>query len=217
MTVYRFAGFWRRLIAFTVDTIIINIVFFILAVVITTAFIMGSMSADNLAWIANVTDPSRVTPITLLIAAFYVILTIAYFTYFHGIKGRTPGKMLMGLQVLSAEGAPIGFGTAFLRSVGYLVSSFFFTFPIGFIWAAFDRKKQGWHDKIAGTVVIIRSDENGAAGLNIPEPQTISHTPQAEEGQTATSTQTAIQQSETTAGKHPEITDQTEGSDQKIP
>ncbi len=217
MTVYRFAGFWRRLIAFTVDTIIINIVFFIFAVVVTTAFIMGSMSADNLAWIAEITDPAHVTPITLMIAACYVILSIAYFTYFHGIKGRTPGKMLMGLQVLSDDGTPIGFGTAFLRSVGYLVSSFFFTFPLGFIWAAFDRKKQGWHDKIAGTVVIIRSDENGDAGLNIPEPQTISNIPPVEEGQSETGKQAVVQQSETTAGGHTETTDQPEGSDQKIP
>src|SRR5450759_4357124 len=91
MAVYKFAGFWRRFVAYTVDNIIINIVFFILAVIITTAFVLGSMSANNLAWIADITNPSRVTPITLLIAAFYIILSIAYFTYFHGIKGRTPG------------------------------------------------------------------------------------------------------------------------------
>ncbi|MEQ8161875.1 MAG: RDD family protein, partial [Smithellaceae bacterium] len=183
MTVYRFAGFWRRFVAFTVDTIIINIVFSFLGVIVATAFIMGSMSADNLAWIAEVTDPARVTPITLLIGACYIILMIAYFTYFHGIKGRTPGKMLMGLQVVSADGAPLDFGASFLRSVGYLVSSLLFTFPLGFIWAAFDKKKQAWHDKIAGTVVIIRSSENETAGLNIPEPPAISHATQKEEGQ----------------------------------
>ncbi len=160
MTVYRFAGFWRRFVAFTVDTIIINIVFSFLGVIVATAFIMGSMSVDNLAWIADVTDPARVTPISLLIGACYTILMIAYFTYFHGIKGRTPGKMLMGLQVVSADGTPLDFGASFLRSVGYLVSSLLFTFPLGFIWAAFDKKKQAWHDKIAGTVVIIRSSEN---------------------------------------------------------
>jgi uncharacterized RDD family membrane protein YckC len=204
MTVYRFAGFWRRFVAFTVDTIIINIVFSFLGVIVATAFIMGSMSADNLAWIAEVTDPARVTPITLLIGACYIILMIAYFTYFHGIKGRTPGKMLMGLQVVSADGAPLDFGASFLRSVGYLVSSLLFTFPLGFIWAAFDKKKQAWHDKIAGTVVIIRSSENETAGLNIPEPPAISHVTQKEEGQTAT-------------GDQAEINDNPADGDQKIP
>jgi uncharacterized RDD family membrane protein YckC len=189
MAVYKFAGFWRRFVAYTVDNIIINIVFFILAVIITTAFVLGSMSANNLAWITDITNPSRVTPITLLIAAFYIILSIAYFTYFHGIKGRTPGKMLMGLEVLSTEGTSISFGIAFLRSVGYLVSSIFY---IGFIWAAFDKRKQGWHDKIAGTVVIIRPDENEAAGLTIP---------QAEERQSETGSQVVVQQSQPTAGE----------------
>jgi hypothetical protein len=114
---------------------------------------------------------------------------MAYFTYFHGMKGRTPGKMMLGLQVLSTDGTPITFGIAFLRSVGYLVSSALLN--IGFIWAAFDGKKQGWHDKIAGTVVIIRPQENEAAGLTIPEPAATLNIPptvekQAEENTSAT-------------------------------
>jgi uncharacterized RDD family membrane protein YckC len=217
MAVYKFAGFWRRFVAYTIDNIIINIIFFIFAVIITIAFVLGSMSANNLAWIADVTDLSRITPITLLIAAFYIILSVAYFTYFHGIKGRTPGKMLVGLQVLSVDGTPIGFGTAFLRSVGYLVSSLLFTIPLGFIWVAFDKRKQGWHDKIAGTVVIIRPDENDAAGLTIPEPQTISPVPQAEEGQNENGPQAVVQPSESTVGENAGITDQPEGGNQKIP
>ena len=204
MTVYKFAGFWRRFVAYTVDTMIINIAFFIFGVIVATAFITGSMSADNLAWIAEITDPERVTPITLLIGSCYIILMIVYFTYFHGIKGRTPGKMLMGLQVVSTDGAPIGFGTSFLRSVSYLVSSLLFTIPLGFIWAAFDRKKQGWHDKIAGTVVIIRSDANEDAGLNIPENAAISNALPTVEKQTAT-------------GAQAEVNDHPEEDDQKIP
>ena len=194
MAVYKFAGFWRRLVAYTVDNIIINIVFFILAVIITIAFIFGSISGKSTAWLANLTDPARIASIVLLATAFYVLISIAYFTYFHGIKGRTPGKMLLGLQVLSAEGTSISFGTAFLRSVGYLVSSIFY---IGFIWAAFDKRKQGWHDKIAGTVVIIRPAENEAAGITIPEPQAFPVVPQT--------------------GENKEMADQPGINDQKIP
>jgi hypothetical protein len=50
--------------------------------------------------------------------------------------------------------------------VGYLVSNIFY---LGFIWVAFDGKKQGWHDKIAGTVVIIREDGEQTAGLSISD------------------------------------------------
>jgi phage head maturation protease len=75
--------------------------------------------------------------------------------------------MLLGLQVLSADGTSISYSIAFLRAVGYLVSGVLFN--IGFIWAAFDKKKQGWHDKIAGTVVIVREQENTLAGISIPD------------------------------------------------
>jgi uncharacterized RDD family membrane protein YckC len=44
------------------------------------------------------------------------------------------------------------FGLAFLRWVGYIISAV--VLYLGFVWIAFDAKKQGWHDKIAGTVVI---------------------------------------------------------------
>jgi uncharacterized RDD family membrane protein YckC len=75
--------------------------------------------------------------------------------------------MFFGLQVVSADGAPISFGIAFLRAVGYLVSGALFN--LGFIWAAFDKRKQGWHDKIAGTVVIIREQQNDSEGISIPD------------------------------------------------
>lgn len=178
MAVYKYAGFWRRFVAYTIDNVIINIVFFILLIIILSAYILGSISGNNNAWVAALNDPARITFIVFLATAFYIIMSIAYFTYFHGIKGRTPGKMLLGLQVLTVDGTPVNFGIAFLRSVGYLLSSILY---IGFIWAAFDRRKQSWHDKIAGTVVIIRPDENEAAGLTVPESPTASTISQTDE------------------------------------
>jgi uncharacterized RDD family membrane protein YckC len=217
MAIYKFAGFWRRLVAYTVDNIIINIVFLILTVIIATAFILGSISVNSRAWAADLTNPARVTSIALLAIAFYMVISIAYFTYFHGIKGRTPGKMLLGLQVLLADGTHINFGVAFLRSVGYLVSSLLFTIPLGFIWAAFDKRKQGWHDKIAGTVVIIRPDENEAAGLIIPEPQAVLTVPQTTERQSETTSWAVVQPSEPVAGKNNAMADQPGINEQKIP
>jgi uncharacterized RDD family membrane protein YckC len=192
MALYKFAGFWRRLVAFTIDSTIIFIVFIILSVISSIALITGAISADNSSWFADLLDPARLFSAALFIACFYTILSIAYFTYFHGTTGRTPGKMLLGLQVLSTEGNRINFGFAFLRSVGYIISSLLFTIPLGFIWAAFDRRKQGWHDKIAGTVVIIRPQENNAAGLIIPEPAATLNVPLAAEKQTEKADQTVI-------------------------
>ncbi len=169
MTTYKFAGFWRRFVAYSIDGFIISIVFIILAVISGIAFFAGAMSGKNSVWISKMTDLECLGSIGMAIVGFYTLLFIAYFTYFLGLNGRTPGKRLLGLQVVSVEGQPISFGTAFLRSVGYLVSSLLFTIPLGYIWAAFDKKKQAWHDKIAGTVVIIREPEENTAGISIPD------------------------------------------------
>jgi uncharacterized RDD family membrane protein YckC len=183
MTVYKFAGFWRRLVAFMIDSTIVTIIFVVLLVIAGLAFFFGAMSADNNAWINNLANLKAFSSILLLTMVFYIAINTAYFTYFHGTTGRTPGKMLLGLQVLSADGTPISFGIAFLRAVGYLVSSLLGTIPIGFIWAAFDKKKQAWHDKIAGTVVIIREQQNESAGLSIPDPEPVAGVAQTYGGQ----------------------------------
>jgi uncharacterized RDD family membrane protein YckC len=167
MTIYKFAGFWRRLVAYVIDSTIITIIFFVLFMIAMMAFLFGAMSVDSSEWLADLIDPTRASSLFIFTWIFYAAMMLAYFTYFHGATGRTPGKMLLGLQVLSADGTPISYSIAFLRAVGYLVSGVLFN--IGFIWAAFDKRKQGWHDKIAGTVVIIREQENTTAGISIPD------------------------------------------------
>ncbi len=169
MTVYKFAGFWRRLVAFMIDSTMVTIIFVVLCVIAVLAFFFGAMSANNSALLNDLVKPKGFSSVVLLTLVFYITIHIAYFTYFHGTAGRTPGKMLLGLQVYCADGTEVSFGIAFLRAVGYMVSSLLGTFPLGFIWAAFDNKKQAWHDKIAGTVVIIKEQENDASGLLIPD------------------------------------------------
>jgi uncharacterized RDD family membrane protein YckC len=178
MTIYKFAGFWRRLGAYTIDCTIIFFIFIILASIASLAFFSGAISGNSKNFIADLADPVRFSSVKIFIWLFFISLYIAYFTYFHGATGRTPGKMFFGLQVVSADGTPISFGIAFLRAVGYLVSNLLFIFPLGFIWAAFDKRKQGWHDKIAGTVVIIREPQNGTAGISIPDNPPAFPTPQ---------------------------------------
>ncbi len=68
--------------------------------------------------------------------------------------GMTLGKKLMGIRVIRTTGEAVDIKTAVLRYIGYLVSGF--ALAIGFIWVAFDKNKQGWHDKIASTYVIYK-------------------------------------------------------------
>ncbi|MDD1697770.1 MAG: RDD family protein, partial [Methanoregula sp.] len=65
--------------------------------------------------------------------------------------------MILGLQVIQSSGEKMTPGLAFLRWVGYLFSGLILN--LGFLWIVFDKRKQGWHDKIAGTLVIYRPEE----------------------------------------------------------
>ena len=183
MTVYKFAGFWRRLVAFMIDSTMVTIIFVVLCVIAGLAFFFGAMSTNNSALLNDLVKPKGFSSVVFLILGFYIAINIGYFTYFNGTTGRTPGKMLLGLQVYCADGTEVSFGIAFLRAVGYLVSSLLLTIPIGFIWAGFDKKKQAWHDKIASTVVVIKEQENESAGLSIPDPAPAAAIAQPDRGQ----------------------------------
>ncbi len=141
MTAERFGGFWRRAVAYGIDKAILQI--FYITLFVAELLIQGGNQPD---WYEM---DMGVIWIYYLIALF---LDMVYFTWFHGSVGQTPGKMMLGLRIVQATGEPMTFGHAFLRWTGYLISKL--AVYLGFIWIAFDRRKQGWHDKIAGTVVV---------------------------------------------------------------
>jgi uncharacterized RDD family membrane protein YckC len=77
------------------------------------------------------------------------VAIIAFWRY----CGATPGKLALNLRIADARtGGPAGTGRLILRFACYFVSAA--PLYLGFLWIAVDRRKQGWHDKIAGTVVI---------------------------------------------------------------
>jgi len=89
-----------------------------------------------------------------LLATLLVPVAVLLFWRFYG---ATPGKIAVAVKIVDAEtGAPATIGRLAVRLIGYLVSAL--PFYLGFVWIAFDRRKQGWHDKIAGTVVILDDD-----------------------------------------------------------
>lgn len=67
-------------------------------------------------------------------------------------NGQTPGKKVMSLQVVKADGSELSDVDALIRAVGYYVSGL--VFGLGYIWALFDDEKRTWHDMFAGTRVI---------------------------------------------------------------
>ena len=84
--------------------------------------------------------------LVLVIVAVYNIVLWAWL-------GGTLGQRAMGMEVRrESDGRRVGFWRACLRYLGYIVASI--PFAIGIFWIGLDPRKQGWHDKIAGTVVV---------------------------------------------------------------
>ena len=81
-----------------------------------------------------------------------VALPVIYFIVAWAIGG-TIGQRVLGMRVVNAStGQPLGIGRALLRFVGYIIAEA--VIFIGLIWIGIDSRKQGWHDKIAGSLVI---------------------------------------------------------------
>jgi uncharacterized RDD family membrane protein YckC len=86
-------------------------------------------------------------------AAGGFIVGLAYQWYFLTQRdGQTPGKQMMGIRAVKVSGEPIDFATVLIRYVGYYINSF--AIGIGWLWALFNDKRQGWHDLLAGTYVV---------------------------------------------------------------
>ena len=80
------------------------------------------------------------------------LTVLLYFSIYVSITGRTPGKWLMGLQVVSSNGADVRLGRSVLRFLGYIVS--LVPLGAGFLWVLGDDVGGGRHDHIARTQVI---------------------------------------------------------------
>ncbi len=135
-----YGGFWRRFWAVLLDSIFIAVVNFPIQMV------LGFASFRNIQ--AN--GPNF--GIIGLIYLISFVIQCAYFTYFWSQRGASPGQMILGLKVVTAEGGPLTVGRAFGRYWAYLLSAF--TLLIGYIIAAFDEQKRALHDYICGTRVI---------------------------------------------------------------
>ncbi len=82
-----------------------------------------------------------------------MLLLVSYHAFCTYNRGRTLGKMMLGLQVISINGEPPTLRQILLREVvGKLL--IFFTLFIGFLWIIWEPKRRGWHDYFGSTYVI---------------------------------------------------------------
>lgn len=135
-----YAGFWIRTLAMFVDSVLI------LLVTVPLLFaIYGSGYLEGDYIIAGPAD-------FILTWVFPAVAIITFWLY----KQATPGKLLVATRIVDAR---TGGEPTVRQWVGRYFAYFLSSLPLGlgFVWVAFDKKKQGWHDKLAGTVVVRRS------------------------------------------------------------
>lgn len=142
----RYAGFWRRLGAAAVDTMLI--------VPVLIALLHLVYGRDYWRWLGGDGEGGFYGLWELVISYLLpAVFTVACWVWLQA----TPGKLLLGCRVVDARSlAPLRPGRAVLRYLAYFVS--YLPLCLGFAWIGWDRRKQGFHDKIARSVVIRAED-----------------------------------------------------------
>lgn len=139
-----YVGFWARVVATIVDTVIIIVITFPLIIAVygwayfdqTTGVVAGPMDV-LISWVLP------------------AVGVIVFWVY----RQATPGKMVVSARIVDAKtGRKPSTGQFIGRYFAYFVS--IIPFCLGLLWVAFDERKQGWHDKLAGTVVV-KTTEGG--------------------------------------------------------
>lgn len=133
----QYVGFWSRFLASIIDSVLV--------VMFTLPILYSIYGAEYFE-----TDAPFQGSADFIINYILPIVVIILFWIY---KSATPGKMLVSAKIVDArtgnKPTPLQF---IIRYIGYYVS--IFALGLGFLWVAWDHKKQGWHDKMAGTVVI---------------------------------------------------------------
>ena len=139
-----FAGFWIRAAAALVDSVAVGLLQVGMALLFT-AVLQRLETILAAGFHANLVHTWAML--------FTFVIGIAYYVFFTGYCGQTPGKMALRIQVVRDGGGEVGYGRALLReTVGKFLSAALFC--VGYLMVAFTRRKQGLHDQLAGTLVV---------------------------------------------------------------
>jgi uncharacterized RDD family membrane protein YckC len=132
-----YVGFWKRFAAMWIDTLILT--------VLIALIVLPLYGREYPVLQAQ----GKTAGVDTLINVGAILATILLWRF----RGATPGKMLFSAKIVDATTfGPPSTGKLIGRFFAYLVSMV--PLCLGFLWIAFDPRKQGWHDKLAGTVVI---------------------------------------------------------------
>jgi len=151
-----YAGFVTRSIAFAIDLILIAVTQ--ITILFLVRLLLDFFGLDQLA--RAIFEPTETTNVSVFITITrWVIAFIGsgflfalYSISMWLLVDKTLGQALLGLRVLRTDGRPLTLGPAVRRVLGYYIS--FLALFLGFLWVLVDDRRQGWHDKIADTIVV---------------------------------------------------------------
>ena len=123
----QYGGFFKRLIAFLIDGIVTYIPF---------ALVFGF-------------DQEKWSPTAW---GIYLVLWTGYFVWMVGMYGATIGKIAMKLKIVREDSSKVSYSDALVREIASYLS--LIVLCLGYLNIIWDNKKQGWHDKIAKTIVV---------------------------------------------------------------
>ena len=136
-TTPQYVGFWMRVLAGAIDLLLCAVLVALVGVIVDPPHLYDLRSRGLMDFTLNYVLPG------VAILAFW-------FT-----RGATPGKLFISAAIVDARTLQTPTrGQFVLRYAGYYLSTV--VVLLGYVWIAFDARKQGWHDKIAGTVVVRR-------------------------------------------------------------
>lgn len=148
-----YAGFVSRAMAFVIDLVLMSVA--LLVVIALTESLIGFFTLYGLLGTQVIMSVPFRGVIETGIALIGVVIAIGYPVGFWVLLGQTPGKFLMGVRVARVTGQPLTIRRAMLRYLGYWLSAI--PLGLGFLWVLMDDRRQGWHDKLAGTCVVYDS------------------------------------------------------------
>jgi uncharacterized RDD family membrane protein YckC len=149
-----YVGFWNRTAAALIDSALLLLVLLPVQQIFSDRELLSLSESPTGLW-----D----------VMSGYVLPALAILVFWK-YRSATPGKMFMAAEIVDANsGGRPSTRQLVLRYVGYYLA----TIPLllGLVWVAFDGRKQGWHDKLAGTLVV-----STRPGLGLSKPGRYAHT-----------------------------------------
>jgi uncharacterized RDD family membrane protein YckC len=153
----KYAGFWLRLMASVIDSIVMDIATLLFGLVCLGAIywieiILGWHSTATFPSFSDFFNPFHMQLGLVLIQGG---LSILYYTWMTYRCGTTLGKRVFRIYVVkSSDQTLISRGQSLIRCLAYLLS--YLPFGAGYLMAAFHPEKRALHDLIAGTICIVR-------------------------------------------------------------